>query len=54
MVCSENCNILSDWLVFKTASIDERWKKIRELRFCFSCLKGHIKLETITKSTYVA
>lgn len=41
IVCSGTCQILTECQHFKDLSVDDRWKKARELRLCFSCLKGH-------------
>ncbi|XP_073813433.1 uncharacterized protein [Musca autumnalis] len=40
VICSGSCQSITNCHQFKNLPIDDRWKKARDLRLCFSCLKG--------------
>ncbi|XP_075157655.1 uncharacterized protein LOC142230922 [Haematobia irritans] len=43
-VCTGDCQNLGDCKMLKELSVNDRWKKIKEMRLCFSCLKGNHQL----------
>ncbi|XP_075151975.1 uncharacterized protein LOC142226001 [Haematobia irritans] len=41
LICQGGCRYLHECDLFQGVNVDERWKKVKELRLCFCCLKPY-------------
>ena len=39
-ICQKDCTAVHECKLFLSLPVDERWKRVKSLKHCFSCLKG--------------